>query len=138
MPIHRLRNSLCCLCHSNARTTGRQKHKRKTVCYVHCIFLFIYLCVFALFCDYIDAIAGSVKTCVNLCVFVCVRVYKVLPVTITVRMCALWRSCNTAGVSAFSLFCMMIRPRNSMFASMCSLIQRKTYTAAFVCQEQNT
>lgn len=54
------------------------------------------------------------------------------PVTMTVRMLAWWRSCSTPGVSGFSLFCMMMRPRNSMFASMWSLIQRKTYMNVFV------
>lgn len=54
------------------------------------------------------------------------------PVTMTVRMLAWWRSCSTPGVSGFSLFCMMMRPRNSMFASMWSLIQRKTYECACV------
>lgn len=48
----------------------------------------------------------------------------ILPVTMTVRMCAFWRSCRTPAVSAFSLFCMIIRPRKSILASMWSLVQR--------------
>ena len=50
------------------------------------------------------------------------------PVTMTVRMWAWRRSCRTPGVSAFSLFCMMIRPRKSMLVSMWSLFQMKTQT----------
>lgn len=86
--------------------------------------------------DMKDCVSCSLYTiiCISACLCVLFSVHDISslfkgvcvcmlsPVTMTVRMLAWWRSCSTAGVSAFSLFCMMIRPRNSMFASMGSLI----------------
>lgn len=48
-----------------------------------------------------------------------------LPVTIRVRMLACRKSRKTPAVSAFILFCMMIKPRNSMLVSIRSLKAKK-------------
>lgn len=62
--------------------------------------------------------------CVGVKVCLCIHVCILSPVTMTVRMLACRRSCSTPGVSVLSLFCMMIIPRNSMFVSIWSLVQR--------------
>lgn len=129
LPIHRLSNPLWCLCHCDTKALTKYKQKkqnqeRKIVCYLCCMFSFIILCFFAPFTDYTYVFTGFIKACVDFWVYVYILI-MVSPVTMTVRMCALWRSCSTPADSAFSLFCMIIRPRNSMLASMWSLVQRK-------------
>lgn len=66
-------------------------------------------------------------------IYIYIGKFRESPVTITGRMLARRKSSKTSAVSGLSLFCMIVRPRNSMLVSMWSLLhtEQQSVSASF-------
>lgn len=126
VPIHMCRS---CMTHDNYWISNISLWclERKTVLFFVCLFIYNSVCFCSLYRLHL-CLCWLYEGLFLVLFWEHNTLIMASPVTMTVRMFALWRSCSTPADSAFSLFCMIIRPRNSMLASMWSLFQRNKHT----------